>query len=800
MKQFSLRAIASTLIALAALAAALFLATHHPLAPWAMMTACIATFLICLRFDHAWLLLLPALLPIVDLAPWTGWLTFEEFDILVLGAAAGAWLRHGWAPGVSAPSRPSATLLVLAGLYLVSLGIAFARGIADAGGFAFGWFQGYDDPMNSLRLAKSFVLAALFAPLLGRTNSRLDDRGVAYLGWGMALGLATVSLAAIWERIAYPGLLNFSSDYRTTALFWEMHVGGAALDGFLVLTLPFATWLLLKSSHLRHLLPAALIFSLGTYASLTTFSRGVYLAIGVSFLVMASMALGRSAASPKTGLRTATTSLVAALAIAGLAFLTFRHGGYRALLAVLGCLTMFTLTMELIRSSSRRLRSAALAIAALMSLAAFALTWLFGKASYWAYAATFLVALAGWIASQHSNADIARIPALAGTFALPFAALLVADHWGGTPALVDAAIALAALVLAAIRGARTAQPVWPTHRRGQGVALAGAFALSVMVAIFGGGAYMGDRFSTSERDFEGRLQHWSAGLALLQTPGDWIFGKGPGRFPVSFYFGAPGNEFPGSYRLEREGDNNLLSLSGPRYQAGYGEVLRIGQRVSTPLPAGRYTIEFDARAAGKVQLQFGLCSKHLLYPEACTGKQTVLNGADGWQHRKLEFDSRGHSGGAWYAPQFVVFTLAVETMAGRADIDNLSLAGPDGRPLVANGDFRGDMAHWFFTSDRHHMPWHMKSMFLHILFEHGALGLALFLSLIAVALFRSLAGKRAHHPYAPALAASISGFAVVGLFDSLLDAPRVAFLFFLLLMLSIQGRKVGSGGTAPMPE
>lgn len=789
MSRLSLRTIASTLIALAALATGLFIASHHPLAPWAAMAACLATFLICLRFDHAWLLLLPALLPIVDLAPWTGWLTFEEFDILVLGAATGAWLRHGWAPGVSAPSRPSVTLWVLAGLYLVSLGIAFVRGMADAGGFAFGWFQGYDGPMNSLRLAKSFLLAALFIPLLGRVNSRLDDRGVAYLGWGMALGLATVSLAATWERIAFPGLLNFSSDYRTTALFWEMHAGGAALDGFLVLTLPFAAWLLLKSSHPRQLLPAALIFGLGTYASLTTFSRGVYLAIGVSFLVMALMALGRSAASPKTGLRSATTSLVAALAITGLAFLTFRHGGYRALLAVLGCLTMFMLTMELIRSSSRRLRSATLTIAALMSLVAFVLAWLFGKASYWAYAAAFLVAVAGWLASLRNKADIARIPALAGTFALPFAALLVANHWGGTPALIDAAITLFVLSLFALWGARAAQPVWPTHRRGQGIALAGAFALSVMVAIFGGGAYMGDRFNTSKKDFEGRLQHWSAGLALLQTPGDWIFGKGPGRFPVSFYFGAPGNEFPGSYRLEREGDNNLLSLSGPRYQAGYGEVLRIGQRLATPLPAGRYTIEFDVRAAGRVQLQFGLCSKHLLYPEACAGKQTVLNGADSWQHRKLEFDSRGLSGGAWYAPQFAVFTLAVETTAGRADIDNLALAGPDGRPLLANGDFGGDMAHWFFTSDRHHMPWHMKNMFLHILFEQGAIGLTLFLSLITVALFRSLAGKRAHHPFAPAMAASITGFAVVGLFDSLLDAPRVAFLFFLVMLVTIQGRK-----------
>ena len=46
------------------------------------------------------------------------------------------------------------------------------------------------------------------------------------------LGLAGAALATVWERTAFTGLLNFSSDYRATALFWEMHVGGTALDGF----------------------------------------------------------------------------------------------------------------------------------------------------------------------------------------------------------------------------------------------------------------------------------------------------------------------------------------------------------------------------------------------------------------------------------------------------------------------------------------------------------------------------------------------------------------------------------------
>lgn len=789
--RLSVGAIASFLIALAALAAGLFLAAHHPLSPTAAMAGCLMAAILCMRLDRAWLLLLPALLPIVDLAPWTGWLSFEEFDILALGAAAGAWLRHGWAPGKAAQARPSSALLILVSVYLLLLGIALARGIANAGGFEFGWFQGYEGPMNSVRLAKSFLLAALFSPLLGRSMSRLDPHGIVFLGWGMALGLATVSLAAVWERLAFPGLLNFSADYRTTALFWEMHVGGAALDGFLALTLPFAVLLMLRSKHIGQFVPASLILGLGIYASLTTFSRGVYIAVAVSLGLMALLPVGRKPSHAAAGTsrgKAALIGLISASAAAGLAFLVFRHGGYRALLAVLGCFAMVMLTMEHARFAGGRAWAATGAIAVLLTLSAFALTWLMEKGAYWSYAALFALAVTAHLVGLRTRSSGVGKLALAGTAALPFAAALIANHWGGMAALTDTTVALAAIVLPAVWGIRSTRSVWPSDWRRQGAVLASAMAIAAIVAIFGGGTYMGERFSTSERDLEGRLQHWRAGLDLLRTPGDRLFGKGLGRFPPSFFFGAPGNEFPGSYQLNREDRNTYITLSGPRYQIGFGEVLRVVQRVA-PVAAGRYTLEFDARTQGKVQLDFSICAKHLLYAENCFGRQFIETGNDGWQHRKIEFDGRNLSAGPWFAPQLVVFSVASETMSSRIDLDNLSLTDPYGDPILANGDFSEDMARWFFTSDHHHLPWHMKNMFLHVLFEQGALGLGIFVILIMTALLRSLVGTRAHHPLGPALVAAIVGFMVVGLFDSLIDVPRVAFLFFLLLLIAIQGRK-----------
>jgi hypothetical protein len=54
----------------------------------------------------------------------------------------------------------------------------------------------------------------------------------------------------------------------------------------------------------------------------------------------------------------------------------------------------------------------------------------------------------------------------------------------------------------------------------------------------------------------------------------------------------------------------------------------------------------------------------------------------------------------------------------------------------------------------------------------------------------SLGGAR-DHALAPAIAGSIVGFAAVGLFDSLLDVPRVAFVFYSLLLIGLTLRASG---------
>jgi O-antigen ligase len=168
-----------------------------------------------------------------------------------------------------------------------------------------------------------------------------------------------------------------------------------------------------------------------------------------------------------------------------------------------------------------------------------------------------------------------------------------------------------------------------------------------------------------------------------------------------------------------------------------------------------------------------------------------------WARLTIPLDGRALTGGSWYAPRLAFFSMALESSGRLIEIRNVTVVGPDGRDLIANGDFGKGMARWFFTSDRFHLPWHIKNLGLNVLFDQGVVGLTLFAALVVIALWRLIAGRASGHALAPFLAASLTGFLVVGAFDSLLDAPRAAFLFYLLLLASLALREPPQAAGTP---
>jgi hypothetical protein len=233
------------------------------------------------RWPRLWVAVLPAALPLAGLAPWSGVAALDEFDALLLATLVLEHARRalmpappvrllatgvdaGGAPGVPAAFLGASTGVVL-GLFALAVAVGLWRGLLPLPVFDPSLLATYDARFNALRLAKPAVLALAFQPLIVDALRRDAAATLRRLAWGLAAGL---SIAAVmvgveqWLRYAHgastipavdgdaallPGAGSATIAPPLTAGFWEMHVGGATLDAFLLLTLPAAGWLIASS-------------------------------------------------------------------------------------------------------------------------------------------------------------------------------------------------------------------------------------------------------------------------------------------------------------------------------------------------------------------------------------------------------------------------------------------------------------------------------------------------------------------------------------------------------------------------
>ena len=156
----------------------------------------------------------------------------------------------------------------------------------------------------------------------------------------------------------------------------------------------------------------------------------------------------------------------------------------------------------------------------------------------------------------------------------------------------------------------------------------------------------------------------------------------------------------------------------------------------------------------------------------------------GWQHQTLVFDPGEVGAAPWLLQRPVVLSLANAGSGSVVDVDNLRLVDETGADLIANGDFSGGGAHWFFSADSH-LPWHIFNLWVQILFEQGWFGVLAVAVAVAMALTRTAIGMWRGDFLAAALLAALFGFLLIGLTESLFDGPRVTTLFFLLVFAAL---------------
>ena len=239
--------------------------------------------------NPVWLFaIVPAALPVFDLAPWSGRFFLDEFDALLLVGLAVAFSRVPPAPRNR--KGLDAGLTIAGGLVLLSFGISAVRGLMPFALPDANSFNTYFSPYNALRIVKGVGWAFMLIVLALRLKAAGVDARRPF-AWGMVAGLAFTVAAILWERAAFSAMGNFSDGYRVTGPFSASHTGGAYVDCFLAAAIPFVLVLALKARSAWLKLGGVLLMLAATYALMVTFSRGGYLSLGVALAVVALFAV-----------------------------------------------------------------------------------------------------------------------------------------------------------------------------------------------------------------------------------------------------------------------------------------------------------------------------------------------------------------------------------------------------------------------------------------------------------------------------------------------------------------------------
>ena len=324
------------------------------------------------------------------------------------------------------------------------------------------------------------------------------------------------------------------------------------------------------------------------------------------------------------------------------------------------------------------------------------------------------------------------------------------------------------------------------HRRSE---TASALALSalllpltiggIVVAAVSGG-FMTEQLRTVASDLADREGNWSGGLALPDSsPATALFGMGLGTYPRIGVARKLDERFPTNFVVAQDGGYHFLSIYAglPTY---------LGQKVSVR-PDQQYRVFVALRSPdGKGVLSVILCEKMLLYSANCRDTPFRSHLAGTWEDFGAEISSAGldEDGILLWFKRPVELDLFDPVPGSTIEIGHIRMLDPQGHDILANGDFSQGTERWYFADDVHLMR-RIKDQYFMSLFEGGALGLAAFVLIAGTALTGAVRAMARGDQMAAAVAAALVAFLFSGVFDYLLEVPRLAALFYLIVFCGL---------------
>lgn len=298
------------------------------------------------------------------------------------------------------------------------------------------------------------------------------------------------------------------------------------------------------------------------------------------------------------------------------------------------------------------------------------------------------------------------------------------------------------------------------------------------------GSFARERLSRISEDVAIRQAHWVDALAM-RDPGlmTELFGMGVGRFPETHYWRSAETTAT-TYRLETENANTFLRL-------GSGSPMYVEQFVEVR-PDREYVVSLSVRRPeADAAVTVFLCEKLLLTSVRCVFSE--LKGAQpGGEWEQQQFRLPAQQVGSRGAPLWSPVKLSLSNGSkARIDIDNVQLLTPDGENIAHNGNFERRFDRWSFTVDEH-LPWHIKSMPVAILFDHGWFGLLAFGTVLGLGITRTTRLALQGDSLAGATLASLMGVLVIATMNTVIDSPRLLLLLLLLAWLGWSGKSENS--------
>ena len=242
------------------------------------------------RWPAVWLIVVPVALAALDLTYWSGRVFFNEFDLVLLTTLGAGLLRRQ--SGFASSDRVVWAVAAIVAVYETStiwIGLGGSSGFsafADVSSLSEVWQEtDYYQSTNALREGKGPIWALLLLPMLIR-EAQTERHFQRWCSAGIFAALLLSGAIVLWERVIFTGLFDFNHPYRVSGNFFSMHTGGAALDAFLVMALPFTAAGYLLWRDRRAALIGAGASLLCVYAIYVTYSRANYPAVAAVALVL----------------------------------------------------------------------------------------------------------------------------------------------------------------------------------------------------------------------------------------------------------------------------------------------------------------------------------------------------------------------------------------------------------------------------------------------------------------------------------------------------------------------------------